>query len=141
MLEGRREEVSFFVLPTLCLTLLLTKVGLLVVDEVHMVGEKGGRGSNLEALITKVTFSGVSGVKNWDCYVQVKHVNYSSPAKERIQVIAMSATVGNLKELSTFLDAELFTKDFRPVQLVEHLVIGTDVLEVRGTGAYTNEER
>ena len=28
-------------------------------DEVHMVGEKGGRGSNLEALITKVTFSGV----------------------------------------------------------------------------------
>ena len=73
--------------------------------------------------------------------VQVKHVNYSSPVKERIQVVAMSATVGNLKELSTFLDAELFTKDFRPVQLVEHLVIGTDVLEVRGTGAYTNEER
>ena len=105
-----------------------------------MVGEKGGRGSNLEALITKVTFSGVEH-NNWDCYVQVKHVNYSSPAKERIQVVAMSATVGNLKELSTFLDAELFTKDFRPVQLVEHLVIGTDVLEVRGTGAYTNEER
>ena len=56
-------------------------------------------------------------------------------------MVAMSATVGNLKELSTFLDAELFTKDFRPVQLVEHLVLGTDVLEVRGTGAYTNEER
>ena len=105
-----------------------------------MVGEKGGRGSNLEALITKVTFSRVEH-DNWDCYVQVKHVNYSSPATERIQVVAMSATVGNLKELSTFLDAELFTKDFRPVQLVEHLVIGTDVLEVRGTGAYTNEER
>ena len=105
-----------------------------------MVGEKGGRGSNLEALITKVTFSGVEH-NNWDCYVQVKHVNCSSPATERIQVVAMSATVGNLKELSTFLDAELFTKDFRPVQLVEHLVIGTDVLEVRGTGAYTNEER
>ena len=87
------------------------------------------------------SLSGVSGVKNWDCYVQVKHVNYGLPAEERIQVVAMSATVGNLKELSTFLDAELFTKDFRPVQLVEHLVIGTDVLEVRGTGAYTNEER
>ena len=32
----------------------LLKVGLLVVDEVHMVGEKGGRGANLEALLTKV---------------------------------------------------------------------------------------
>ena len=32
----------------------LLMVGVLVVDEVHMVGEKGGRGANLEALLTKV---------------------------------------------------------------------------------------
>ena len=36
------------------LPIFLLKVGLLVVDEVHMVGEKGGRGANLEALLTKV---------------------------------------------------------------------------------------
>ena len=32
----------------------LLMVGVLVVDEVHMVGEKGGRCANLEALLTKV---------------------------------------------------------------------------------------
>merc|ERR1719341_439237 len=107
VLEGRREEV-----------------GLLVVDEVHMVGEKGGRGANLEALLTKV-----------------KHVNQGLPYKEKMQVVAMSATVGNLKELSTFLEAELFTENFRPVKLVEHVVVGNDICEVRGTGASVVEER
>ena len=43
--------MSFFLL-----SIFLLKVGLLVVDEVHMVGEKGGRGANLEALLTKVNF-------------------------------------------------------------------------------------
>ena len=56
-------------------------------------------------------------------------------------MVAMSATVGNLEELSTFLDAELFTENFRPVKLVEHVVVGSDILEVRGTGANVNEER
>ena len=51
VLEGRREEVGSFLL---FLPIFLHKVGLLVVDEVHMVGEKGGRGANLEALLTKV---------------------------------------------------------------------------------------
>ena len=74
-------------------------------------------------------------------FLQVKHVNQDLPNKEKMQVVAMSATVGNLKELSTFLDAELFTEDFRPVKLVEHVVVGSDILEVRGTGASVVEER
>ena len=69
------------------------------------------------------------------------YVNQGLASKEKIQVIAMSATVGNLKELSIFLDAELFTENFRPVTLVEHVVVGNDVLEVRGTGTSTVEER
>ena len=68
-------------------------------------------------------------------------MNQGLQYKEKMQVVAMSATVGNLEELSTFLDAELFTQDFRPVKLVEHVVVGNDILEVRGTGASVVEER
>ena len=68
-------------------------------------------------------------------------MNQGLQYKEKMQVVAMSATVGNLEELSTFLDAELFTQDFRPVKLVEHIVVGNDILEVRGTGASVVEER
>ena len=71
----------------------------------------------------------------------MKHVNQSLSYKEKMQVVAMSATVGNLEEVSRFLDAELFTESFRPVKLVEHIVVGSDVLEVRGTGASAVEER
>ena len=72
---------------------------------------------------------------------KVMYVNQGLEGKKKIQVVAMSATVGNLKELSIFLDAELFTENFRPVKLVEHVIVGNDVLEVRGTGASTVEER
>ena len=68
-------------------------------------------------------------------------MNQGLQYKEKMQVVAMSATVGNLEELSTFLDAELFTQDFRPVKLVEHVVVGNDILEVRGAGASVVEER
>ena len=108
-----------------------------------MVGEKGGRGANLEALLTKVCdLSNCAAVNsNFFLFLQVKHVNQGLPHKEKMQVVAMSATVGNLKELSTFLDAELFTEEFRPVKLVEHVVVGSDILEVRGNGASVVEER
>ena len=40
-----------------------------------------------------------------------------------IQMISMSATVGNLRELSVFLESELYTDSWRPVQLHEHIKV------------------
>ena len=44
-------------------------------------------------------------------------------SSEMIQIISMSATVGNLKELSIFLQSELYTDSWRPVQLYEYIKV------------------
>jgi hypothetical protein len=60
-------------------------------------------------------------------------------ASERIQLIAMSATVGNLRELAHFLSAELFTDDWRPVRLEEFVKVGRDIFQVAGGGSSSNQ--
>ena len=82
-----------------------------MVDEVHMVGQEG-RGAALESLITKLLY--LREVRN-----------------TAVQIIAMSATVGNLTELAAFLQADLFTDNFRPVELQEFVKVGRDILKIR----------
>ena len=81
----------------------LDEVGLVVVDEVHMLGEDT-RGANLESFLAKL-----------------KYLNGTWSTK--IQIISMSATVGNLMELSRFLESELYTDSWRPVQLEEFIKV------------------
>ncbi|KAK4310065.1 hypothetical protein Pmani_018339 [Petrolisthes manimaculis] len=82
-------------------------VGVVVVDEVHMLAEQGGRGASLESTLTKLRFAATD-----------------------VQVVGMSATVGNLKELAQFLGATLHHGTFRPVTLTEHIKVGGDLWEV-----------
>ncbi|XP_061732226.1 helicase POLQ-like isoform X2 [Nerophis ophidion] len=81
-------------------------VGLLVVDELHMLGD-GSRGALLEITLAKV-------------------LNLSS----HTQIIGMSATLGNISDLQTFLKAETYNNDFRPVQLREYVKLGDGIYEV-----------
>ncbi|XP_046978501.1 helicase POLQ-like [Vanessa cardui] len=78
----------------------LDEIGLIVVDELHLIGETG-RGSTLEMLLTTVIF-----------------------ANKGIQIVGMSATIGNLPDLATFLKADVYEKQFRPVELVEYVKLG-----------------
>jgi len=71
----------------------IAEITLLVVDEVHLV-DSPGRGPTLEMVIAKL--------------------RYRNPS---MQVVALSATIGNPRMLAGWLDAELITSSWRPVDL------------------------
>ncbi len=71
----------------------LSEVTLMVLDEVHLIGSEH-RGATLEMVITKM--------------------RYANP---HMQVIGLSATIGNPKVLASWLDATLISSSWRPVDL------------------------
>jgi len=73
----------------------LSDISLLVLDEVHLIDDPS-RGATLEMVITKL-----------------RHKNPG------MQIIALSATIGNPEGLAGWLDAELIESDWRPVDLRE----------------------
>ncbi len=80
----------------------LANIGCLIFDEVHMLGDMS-RGPTLEILITKLMSS---------C---------------KAQIIALSATIGNAKEISKWLDAKLIESDYRPVKLTKGIICNSTV--------------
>ncbi len=73
-------------------------LGVLVVDEIHLLNDPG-RGPTLEMTITKLL-----------------RIN------PRIQVIGLSATVANGREIAEWLKAEMVSSDWRPIQLKEGVI-------------------
>ncbi|HJJ33100.1 MAG TPA: ATP-dependent DNA helicase [Methanocorpusculum sp.] len=73
----------------------IKRVSLLVVDEIHLIGDES-RGATLEMVIAKL-----------------RHQN------PEMQIIGLSATMGNPEELAKWLDAALITSEWRPVDLRE----------------------
>ncbi|MBI2565095.1 DEAD/DEAH box helicase [Candidatus Woesearchaeota archaeon] len=71
----------------------LSSVGLIIIDEIHLLNDPG-RGPTVEILIT-----------------MFKHI------LKNLQVIGLSATIGNPKDLAEWLEAELIQDSWRPIQL------------------------
>ncbi|XP_078659196.1 DNA polymerase theta-like [Branchiostoma floridae x Branchiostoma belcheri] len=91
------------------------QLGIVVVDELHMVGDSH-RGYLLELLLTKIR------------YVTSKNrSDNNKPTTNPVQIVGMSATLPNLDLLARWLDAELYQTDFRPVPLTECVKVGTTV--------------
>ncbi|XP_055631743.1 helicase POLQ-like [Toxorhynchites rutilus septentrionalis] len=82
------------------------EIGLVVIDELHMIGD-APRGVNLEIMITKI-----------------------QAIEAGIQIVGMSATIGNLNEIAKFLLADIYCRDFRPVELKEYVKCGDEMLEI-----------
>ena len=72
----------------------LDRIGLVIVDELHMIGEPSSRGAVLEVLLCKLMF-----------------------VESSIHVVGMSATLNNINQVADFLRARVYSNDFRPVQL------------------------
>jgi POLQ-like helicase len=74
------------------------------------------------------------------------HKNYFHPQKPKhekklpIQIVATTATLENKKELSDFLKAYLYERNFRPVELREFIKLESQIFEVDKTRAHLNEE-
>jgi replicative superfamily II helicase len=83
----------------------LNEVGLVVFDELHMLGDPS-RGYLLEILGTKLKYA----------------------SKNSIQMVGMSATLPNLEDLSKWINGISFYRDFRPVKLVEHVFDNYELL-------------
>jgi hypothetical protein len=56
-----------------------------------------------------------------------------------IQIVGMSATIGNLYEVARFLDAETYTQDFRPVELKEYVKCEDGLYAVNWNAACQDE--
>ncbi|XP_023581485.1 helicase POLQ-like isoform X5 [Trichechus manatus latirostris] len=111
----RREKKSLYIatiekghslVNSLIETERISNLGLVVVDELHMIGA-GSRGAVLEMTLAKILYT-----------------------NKTTQIIGMSATLNNVEDLQEFLQAEYYTNQFRPVELKEYLKINDEIHEV-----------
>ncbi|XP_036907433.1 DNA polymerase theta isoform X2 [Sturnira hondurensis] len=95
-------------------------LGIVVVDELHMLGDSH-RGYLLELLLTKI------------CYVTQKSASRQASSASlppyAVQIVGMSATLPNLELVASWLHAELYHTDFRPVPLLESVKLGSSIYD------------
>ncbi|TNN05276.1 DNA polymerase theta subunit, partial [Schistosoma japonicum] len=110
----------------------LDELGIVVVDELHLIGDTH-RGYLLELLLTKLLFYSrrklnsksiaESGISESSQGLYNESLNKCDcKTNSGIQIVGMSATLPNLKSLGQWLNAEVYATNFRPVPLTEFIL-------------------
>eukprot|EP00741_Cyanophora_paradoxa_P004231 tig00000789_g4108.t1 len=125
----------------------LDDLGLIVIDELHMLGEDPQRGYILELMISKLLLLR----RKWEragCPDTVppeprpRRPEGEFPTEPlRLmrppQIVGMSATLPNMEDLSRWIEGDLFLSTFRPVPLQEFIKIEGRILDREGNEVRT----
>ncbi|KAL3500503.1 hypothetical protein ACH5RR_039596, partial [Cinchona calisaya] len=101
----------------------LSELGIIVIDELHMVGDHH-RGYLLELLLTKLRYAaGEGNVESSSGESSGSGSSKADPVRG-LQIVGMSATLPNVAAVADWLQAALYETDFRPVPLEEYIKVG-----------------
>ncbi|XP_059445323.1 helicase and polymerase-containing protein TEBICHI-like [Corylus avellana] len=96
----------------------LFEIGIIVTDELHLVGDPR-RGYLLELILTKLRYAAGEG--------NLESSNGKADPAHGLQIVGMGATVPNVAAVANWLQAALYHTDFRPVPLEEYIKVGNTI--------------
>lgn len=104
----------------------LSELGIIVIDELHMVGDQN-RGYLLELMLTKLRYaSGEGNTESSSGETSGTSSGKVDPAGS-LQIVGMSATLPNVTAVADWLQAALYQTEFRPVPLEEYVKVGNTI--------------
>ncbi|KAJ3673940.1 hypothetical protein LUZ60_005932 [Juncus effusus] len=109
----------------------LSELGIIVIDELHMVGDQH-RGYLLELMLTKLRYASGEGKPSSNSSPSNNSVSSGTDLDARgLQIVGMSATMPNVGAVAGWLNAALYQTDFRPVPLEEFVKVGNTIYDKR----------
>lgn len=104
----------------------LRRLSIVVVDELHMIGDDH-RGYLIEVMLAKLRLASTP---------QYQQQQQQGNNTALLQIVGLSATLPNLPQLAHWLAADLYVTDFRPVALTHYLLVDDALWQHLGTGTW-----
>ncbi|KFK29884.1 hypothetical protein AALP_AA7G191500 [Arabis alpina] len=104
----------------------LSELGIIVIDELHMVGDQH-RGYLLELMLTKLRYAAGEGSSESSSGESSGNSSGKADPAHGLQIVGMSATMPNVGAVADWLQAALYQTEFRPVPLEEYIKVGNTI--------------